>query len=67
MNTPARFEYNSTAIAPTPVDLTITVRDERFNRGGNPARWWAGEPSPSTPGTTPPAAGAHGDAGKCAA
>ncbi|MEC7622916.1 MAG: metal-dependent hydrolase, partial [Pseudomonadota bacterium] len=28
----------------TPDDLTITVRDERFNRGTNPRRWWAGEP-----------------------
>jgi hypothetical protein len=30
--------------APTPADLTITVRDERFNRGTSPRRWWAGEP-----------------------
>lgn len=30
--------------APTPADLTITVRDERFNRGTEPSRWWAGEP-----------------------
>ncbi|MXO51107.1 metal-dependent hydrolase [Erythrobacter gaetbuli] len=30
--------------APTPEDLTITVRDERFNRGTTPRRWWAGEP-----------------------
>ena len=22
----------------------ITVRDERFNRGTTPSRWWAGEP-----------------------
>ena len=30
--------------APTPADLTITVCDERFNRGTEPSRWWAGEP-----------------------
>lgn len=30
--------------APTPADLTITVRDERFNRAATPKRWWAGEP-----------------------
>jgi uncharacterized protein len=37
MNAPARFDIDSTA--PTPADLTITVRDERFNRGTDPARW----------------------------
>ena len=30
--------------APTPTDLTITVRDERFNRTAAPRRWWAGDP-----------------------
>ena len=30
--------------APTPTDLTITVRDERFNRTATPRRWWAGDP-----------------------
>ncbi len=30
--------------APTPADLTITVRDERFNRAAAPRRWWAGDP-----------------------
>ena len=30
--------------APTPTDLTITVRDERFNRTATPQRWWAGDP-----------------------
>ena len=30
--------------APTPADLEITVRDERFNRADTPRRWWAGEP-----------------------
>ena len=29
---------------PTPEDLAITVRDERFNRTDTPRRWWAGEP-----------------------
>ena len=29
--------------APTPADLTITVRDERFNRATKPDRWWAGD------------------------
>lgn len=26
--------------APTPIDLTITVRDRRFNRERKPSRWW---------------------------
>ena len=30
--------------APTPEDLTITIRDERFNRDSTPRKWWAGEP-----------------------
>ena len=30
--------------APTPEDLTITIRDERFNRESTPRKWWAGEP-----------------------
>jgi predicted metal-dependent hydrolase len=29
--------------APTPSDLAITVRDERFNRDETPSRWWAGD------------------------
>lgn len=44
MNAPARFDHDRVALAPTPTDLTITVRDERFNRYRAPARWWAGEP-----------------------
>lgn len=44
MNAPADFPSETARTAPTPDDLTITVRDERFNRGTNPARWWAGEP-----------------------
>ncbi len=43
MNAPARFDSDTAALAPTPGDLTITVRDERFNRGTDPARWWAGD------------------------
>ncbi|WP_133365474.1 metal-dependent hydrolase [Qipengyuania sediminis] len=44
MNAPARFTRQSTRAAPTPDDLTITIRDERFNRGSSARRWWAGEP-----------------------
>jgi predicted metal-dependent hydrolase len=29
--------------APTPSDLEITIRDERFNRDETPSRWWAGD------------------------
>ena len=35
---------NASFSAPTPTDLTITVRDERFNRTARPRRWWAGDP-----------------------
>ncbi len=41
MNAPVKID---TATTPAPADLTITVRDERFNRGTTPRRWWAGEP-----------------------
>ncbi|WP_228243198.1 metal-dependent hydrolase [Porphyrobacter sp. GA68] len=41
MNAPTSFDRTGT---PTPADLTLTIRDERFNRGSSPARWWAGEP-----------------------
>lgn len=41
MNAPTSFDRTGT---PTPADLTLTIRDERFNRGSAPARWWAGEP-----------------------
>jgi predicted metal-dependent hydrolase len=27
-------------VAPTPTDLTITVRDRRFGRDEKPGRWW---------------------------
>lgn len=45
MNAPTTIDFDKkSAVGPTPADLDITVRDERFNRGGNPRRWWAGEP-----------------------
>ena len=45
MNAPVKIDTPATTkAAPTPGDLTITVRDERFNRGTTPRRWWAGEP-----------------------
>ena len=43
MNAPARISAERTS-APTPADLAITIRDERFNRDTTPRRWWAGEP-----------------------
>ena len=44
MNAPLPIDTATARSAPTPEDLTITVRDERFNRGTTPRRWWAGEP-----------------------
>ncbi|QZD87823.1 metal-dependent hydrolase [Qipengyuania psychrotolerans] len=44
MNAPVPIDTITARTAPTPEGLTITVRDERFNRGTNPRRWWAGEP-----------------------
>ena len=44
MNAPAQITLDRASAAPTPGDLTITVRDERFNRESTPRRWWAGEP-----------------------
>ena len=44
MNAPTRIDLDSRTTAPTPSDLDITVRDERFNRNTTPNRWWAGEP-----------------------
>ncbi|MEW4448386.1 metal-dependent hydrolase [Qipengyuania sp. JC766] len=41
MNAPARIDHSRKD--PTPEGLTITVRDERFNRGTKPARWWTGD------------------------
>ncbi len=43
MNAPARFDSENGKTAPTPADLSITIRDERFNRSSEPARWWAGD------------------------
>lgn len=44
MNAPVVIDTDTRKEAPTPADLTLTVRDERFNRGTTPRRWWAGEP-----------------------
>lgn len=44
MSAPVKIDSDTSRQAPTPTDLTITVRDERFNRGTKPRRWWAGEP-----------------------
>ena len=44
MNAQTGFPPAKPITAPTPHDLTITVRDERFNRAATPKRWWAGEP-----------------------
>ena len=44
MNAPAQITLDRASATPTPGDLTITVRDERFNRESTPRRWWAGEP-----------------------
>ncbi len=43
MNAPASIEIDTRKSAPTPEDLTLTVRDERFNRDTKPRRWWAGD------------------------
>ncbi len=48
MNAPAKIDLDRNPgpdkSAPTPADLEIVVRDERFNREQAPNRWWAGEP-----------------------
>lgn len=44
MNAPAKINLEKGKSTPTPTDLEITVRDQRFNRDTNPNRWWAGEP-----------------------
>ena len=44
MNAPAQLALDRVTAAPTPEGLTLKIRDERFNRGGDSARWWAGEP-----------------------
>ncbi|EDL49018.1 metal-dependent hydrolase [Erythrobacter sp. SD-21] len=43
MNAPVKIDTDTMSKGPTPADLTITVRDERFNRGTSPNRWWAGD------------------------
>ena len=43
MNAPVAIDTDTRKPAPTPEDLTLTVRDERFNRGTTPRRWWAGD------------------------
>jgi len=44
MNAPHKITFDHAVTSPTPPDLAITVRDERFNRDDKPRRWWAGEP-----------------------
>ncbi|MDG5749757.1 metal-dependent hydrolase [Qipengyuania sp. XHP0211] len=43
MNAPVTIDTDTRTSAPTPADLTLTVRDERFNRDTTPRRWWAGD------------------------
>ena len=43
MNAPVTIDTDTRNSAPTPEDLTLTVRDERFNRDTTPHRWWAGD------------------------
>ena len=49
MNAPAKIDIDADREAvrdsnnPTPADLEIIVRDERFNRNTTPNRWWAGD------------------------
>ena len=43
MNAPVTIDTHTRNSAPTPEDLTLTVRDERFNRDTTPRRWWAGD------------------------
>ena len=42
MNAPTEFNA-AKPMSQSPADLTITVRDERFNRTTRPRRWWAGD------------------------
>ena len=44
MNAPVSIDTTVRKAAPTPADLTITVRDERFNRSTSPRPWWTGDP-----------------------
>ena len=43
LNAPAKINLDATKRSPTPSDLDIVVRDERFNRETTPSRWWAGD------------------------
>ena len=46
MNAPTTFEpvgRTAPAATPTPNDVGIVIRDERFNRETTPRRWWAGD------------------------
>lgn len=43
MNAPTSID-TARPQSPAPSDLQLIVRDERFNRGSSPRRWWAGEP-----------------------
>ena len=43
MNAPVTIDTDTRKSASTPADLTLTVRDERFNRDSAPRRWWAGD------------------------
>ncbi len=43
MNAPTTIDTPNAQRSPTPADLEIIVRDERFNRGTTPKRWWAGD------------------------
>ena len=42
MNAPTRIDHDPSFATPTPADLAITVRDGRFGRGEEMARWWCG-------------------------
>jgi uncharacterized protein len=48
MNAPVKFPFDvepvpaSGKAVPTPHDLAITVRDQRFGRVAKPSRWWLG-------------------------
>ena len=43
MNAQTSIRAETGAMSGSPADLEITIRDERFNRGTSPRRWWAGD------------------------
>ena len=43
MNAQTSIRAETGAMSGSPADLEITIRDERFNRGSTPRRWWAGD------------------------